>query len=250
MVALAVLFSLLALLPPGFVVAVGIVPAGRPLRRWCSVRASGSCSAIRCSARLTVPACIALGVTVAWLTERTTGGAAGLVGVGGCPAGDTGVCAELCPGSARCHRCTALLRRVPLGACLLSLYLYASSGGFAALDPTLEDVAASLGTPPWLVFFSAWCCPRLKLAICGGALLVALRTCWRNTACNAMIRFDTFTTAIYDQFQSTFSGPAANMLGVLAYMLLAFLLLESVTRGKARYARIGARAAREQNANR
>ena len=28
-----------------------------------------------------------------------------------------------------------------------------------------------------------------------------------------MIRFDTFTTAIFDQFQSTFSGPAAKMLG-------------------------------------
>ncbi|EKB78021.1 Fe(3+)-transport system permease sfuB [Klebsiella pneumoniae subsp. pneumoniae WGLW2] len=43
-----------------------------------------------------------------------------------------------------------------------------------------------------------------------------------------MIRFDTFTTAIYDQFQSTFSGPAANMLaGVLALCCLAILLLES-----------------------
>ncbi|MEI6927977.1 iron ABC transporter permease, partial [Klebsiella pneumoniae] len=62
-----------------------------------------------------------------------------------------------------------------------------------------------------------------------------------------MIRFDTFTTAIYDQFQSTFSGPAANMLaGVLALCCLAILLLESASRGKARYARIGAGAAREQ----
>jgi iron(III) transport system permease protein len=65
-----------------------------------------------------------------------------------------------------------------------------------------------------------------------------------------MIRFDTFTTAIYDQFQSTFSGPAANMLaGVLALCCLAFLLLESATRGK-RYARIGAGAAREQKRKR
>ena len=36
----------------------------------------------------------------------------------------------------------------------------------------------------------------------------------------AMIRFDTFTTAIIDQFQSTFNGPAANMLaGVLVFLL-------------------------------
>ena len=41
------------------------------------------------------------------------------------------------------------------------------------LDPTLEDVAASLGTPPWKVFFRV-VLPQLRLAICGGALLVAL----------------------------------------------------------------------------
>lgn len=85
------------------------------------------------------------------------------------------------------------------------------------LDPTLEDVAASLGTPPWKVFFRV-VLPQLKLAICGGALLVALHLL-AEYGLYVMIRFDTFTTAIYDQFQSTFSGPAANMLaGVLAVL--------------------------------
>lgn len=107
------------------------------------------------------------------------------------------------------------------------------------LDPTLEDVAASLGTPPWKVFFRV-VLPQLRLAICGGALLVALHLL-AEYGLYVMIRFDTFTTAIYDQFQSTFSGPAANMLaGVLALCCLAILLLESASRGKARYARIGA----------
>ncbi len=113
------------------------------------------------------------------------------------------------------------------------------------LDPTLEDVAASLGTPPWKVFFRV-VLPQLRLAICGGALLVALHLL-AEYGLYVMIRFDTFTTAIYDQFQSTFSGPAANMLaGVLALCCPAILLLESASRGKARYARIGAGAAREQ----
>lgn len=68
--------------------------------------------------------------------------------------------------------------------------------------------------------------PQLKLAICGGALLVALHLL-AEYGLYVMIRFDTFTTAIYDQFQSTFSGPAANMLaGVLALCCLAILLLE------------------------
>jgi iron(III) transport system permease protein len=62
-----------------------------------------------------------------------------------------------------------------------------------------------------------------------------------------MIRFDTFTTAIFDQFQSTFNGPAANMLaGVLALCCLAMLTVESATRGKARYARVGSGSARLQ----
>ena len=113
------------------------------------------------------------------------------------------------------------------------------------LDPTLEDVAASLGTPAWKVFFRV-VLPQLRLAICGGALLVALHLL-AEYGLYVMIRFDTFTTAIYDQFQSTFSGPAANMLaGVLALCCPAILLLESASRGKARYARIGAGAAREQ----
>jgi iron(III) transport system permease protein len=62
----------------------------------------------------------------------------------------------------------------------------------------------------------------------------------------AMIRFDTFTTAIFDQFQSTYNGAAANMLaGVL--VLCCFLLLgaEAGTRGHERYARVGAGAARQ-----
>jgi iron(III) transport system permease protein len=61
-----------------------------------------------------------------------------------------------------------------------------------------------------------------------------------------MIRFDTFTTAIVDQFQSTFNGPAANMLaGVL--VLSCFLLLgaEAGTRGDERYARVGSGSARQ-----
>lgn len=74
--------------------------------------------------------------------------------------------------------------------------------------------------------------PQLRLAICGGALLVALHLL-AEFGLFAMVRFDTFTTAIYDQFQSTFSGPAANMLGgVLALCCLAILLLEGASRGR------------------
>jgi iron(III) transport system permease protein len=88
--------------------------------------------------------------------------------------------------------------------------------------------------------------PQLRLAICGGALLVGLHLL-TEYGLYAMIRFDTFTTAIFDQFKSTFNGPAANMLaGVLALCCLAMLTAESAARGKARYARVGSGSAREQ----
>jgi iron(III) transport system permease protein len=66
-----------------------------------------------------------------------------------------------------------------------------------------EDVAASLGTPPWRVFFRV-VLPQLKLAICGGALLVALHLL-AEYGLYVMIRFDTFTTA----FMTSFSLPSA-----------------------------------------
>jgi iron(III) transport system permease protein len=88
--------------------------------------------------------------------------------------------------------------------------------------------------------------PQLRLAICGGALLVGLHLL-AEYGLYAMIRFDTFTTAIFDQFKSTFNGPAANMLaGVLALCCLAMLTAEAAARGHARYARVGSGSAREQ----
>ncbi|MEB0094555.1 iron ABC transporter permease, partial [Pseudomonas sp. CCI4.2] len=76
-------------------------------------------------------------------------------------------------------------------------------------------VAESLGLKPWAVFFRV-VLPQLRLAIWGGSLLVGLHLL-AEYGLYAMVRFDTFTTAIFDQFQSSFNGPAANMLaGVLA----------------------------------
>jgi iron(III) transport system permease protein len=107
----------------------------------------------------------------------------------------------------------------------------------------MEDSAASLGLGSWAVFFRV-VLPQLRLAVCGGSLLVGLHLL-AEYGLYVMIRFDTFTTAIVDQFQSTYNGPAANMLsGVLVVCCFALLGLESAARGKERYARVGAGAAR------
>ncbi len=88
-------------------------------------------------------------------------------------------------------------------------------------------------------FFSASILPQLRLAMCGGSLLIGLHLL-SEYGLFAMIRFDTFTTAIIDQFQSAYNGPAANMLSsVLVVICLAFLVAETRLRGKERYARVG-----------
>ena len=91
--------------------------------------------------------------------------------------------------------------------------------------------------------------PQLKLAVWGGSLLIALHLL-AEYGLYAMIRFDTFTTAIFDQFQSTFNGPAANMLAGVLVLCCLGLLLEALSRGRARYARVGSGSARSQTPRR
>jgi len=110
------------------------------------------------------------------------------------------------------------------------------------LDPALEDAAKSLGLGPWAVFGRV-VLPQLRLAIWGGGLVVGLHLLAEYGAFS-LIRFNTFTTAIMVQFQSTFAGPAANALGiVLTLLCVALLAVESSTRGNLHYARIGSGAA-------
>ncbi len=111
------------------------------------------------------------------------------------------------------------------------------------LDPALEEASWSLGNTRWQTFTRV-VLPQLRPALLGGALLVGLHLLSEFGAL-ALLRFPTFTTAIYDQYGSTFNGSAATaMAGVLVLLCLFLLLAELRLRGSRHYARVGQGAAR------
>jgi iron(III) transport system permease protein len=241
----AILVTLAALLPLAFVVWVGIQTGWET--------ASALIFRPRVGELLvntgllvifTVPLCTVLGVALAWLTERADLPGARLwawlaVAPLAVPAFVHGYAwVSLVPGL---H---GLFAGVIVSVLAYFPFLYLPiAAALRRLDPALEDCAASLGLAPSRVFLRV-VLPQLRLAICGGSLLIGLHLL-AEYGLYVMIRFDTFTTAIVDQFQSSYNGPAANMLaGVLVVCCFALLGLEAIVRGDARYARVGAGAAR------
>ena len=193
---------------------------------------------------LTVPLCTVVAVSLAWLTERSNlPGARVWAWLAVAPLAvpafvQSYAWITLAPGL---H---GLFAGVMISVIAYFPFLYLPvQAALRRLDPGLEDAAASLGLPPWLVFLRV-VLPQLRIAICGGLLLIGLHLL-AEYGLYVMIRFDTFTTAIFDQFQSTYNGPAANMLGgVLVVCCFVFLGSETLLRGRERYARVGAGAAR------
>jgi iron(III) transport system permease protein len=110
------------------------------------------------------------------------------------------------------------------------------------MDPALEETARSLGQSPKSVFLRV-VLPQLRPALLGGMLLVALNTLVEFGAF-ALLRFRTFTTAIYGAYRAGFSGAEPALLAVILLLLCAICLIaEYFVRGRARYGRF-ARGAR------
>ncbi len=113
------------------------------------------------------------------------------------------------------------------------------------LDPVHEEIAATAGLGR-VQTFTRVVLPQLRPAILGGSLLVALHM-FSEFGALKTLRFPTFTTAIYDQFNSTFNGPAAHLsASVLVLLCLAVLMLELRLRGRRRYARTSSGTPRGQ----
>lgn len=246
MVAAALLVALGTLLPLGFIV-------------WASVQTGWTTAAglifrprvgelllnTAVLVGLTVPLCAALAMALAWLTERSDLPGARLWSW-------LAVAPLAVPAFVQSYGWISLFPGLhgPFAGVMISTLAYFPflylpiAASLRRLDPALEEAAASLGHAPWRVFGRV-VLPQLRLALCGGSLLIALHLL-AEYGLYVMIRFDTFTTAIVDQFQSTYGGSAAYMLaGVLVVCCFALLGLEAFARGRERYARVGAGAARE-----
>lgn len=193
---------------------------------------------------LTIPLSLALAVTLAWLTERTNIPFPRIWSW-------LAVAPLAVPAFVHSYAWVSLvpgMRGLQSGVFVSVLayypFLYLPvAAALRRLDPAIEDAAASLGLGPWGVFFRT-VLPQLRLAVCGGSLLIALHLL-SEYGLFVMIRFDTFATAIVDQFQSAYNSPAANMLGGVLVACCLFLLgLEILLRGNERYARVGSGSAR------
>ena len=112
------------------------------------------------------------------------------------------------------------------------------SAALRGLDRSWEDTARSLGHGPWRTFARV-VAPQLRPAILGGALLVALHL-FAEFGVLAMVRFPTFTTAILDQYEAAFDTAGGSVLASLLLALCALVLFgEHRWRGRRHHARVG-----------
>ena len=108
------------------------------------------------------------------------------------------------------------------------------------LDHGLDETARSLGYSGWTIFFKITL-PLLRPALLSGGLLVALYTL-SDFGAVSLLDYETFTRAIFIQYESAFDRDLAAGL-CLALLVLAVLVLlgESLSRGSGRYYRSSGR---------
>lgn len=84
-------------------------------------------------------------------------------------------------------------------------------------DPAFEDVSRSLGRGPWSTFTRALL-PQLLPALGGGSLLV-LTHMFAEFGALAMLRVQTFTTAIFESYELQFDSASAAMQAIVLMLL-------------------------------
>jgi iron(III) transport system permease protein len=193
---------------------------------------------------VTVPLCIVLGIGAAWLVERTDVPGRGLWR----PLFVAPLAVPAFINSYAWVSVIPALHGFSAGVLVatLSYFPFAyvpAAATLRRLDPAIEESARTLGSGSVAVFFRI-VLPQLRLAVLGGGLLIGVHLLAEYGAF-AMLRFSTFTTAIFEQFQATFNGAAGSTLAaILVLLCLVLLVAEAAARGNARFARIGSGAQR------
>ncbi|WP_146057277.1 iron ABC transporter permease, partial [Streptomyces sp. SM14] len=127
-------------------------------------------------------------------------------------------------------------------ACFPYVYLPVAAV-LRGMDPAQEEAARSLGHGPWRTFRTVTL-PQLRPAAAGGGLLVALYV-MSDFGAVSLMRYDTFTRAIHTSYRASFDRTPAAALGcVLVLITVLLVVAERRTRGRARYARAGRGTAR------
>ncbi len=128
---------------------------------------------------------------------------------------------------------------ITLTALIYPYVLITLNAALRGIDPAYEEAARSMGYGPWRTFLFVDI-PLLRPAIAAGGLLVALYTIGEFGAVS-LLRFDTFTRAIYTQYTNAFDRSLAAGLALLLISLTVIVLIvEAITRGRARYYRVSA----------
>ncbi len=108
--------------------------------------------------------------------------------------------------------------------------LLAIRGTLLRLDPAQEEAARSLGSNAWGSFWRvSW--PLLRPSLGVGGLLVALYAL-RDFGAVAIMRYDTFTSVIYNQYSSFNRSQASILALVLVVLTLFFIFIEARTHRK------------------
>ncbi len=111
------------------------------------------------------------------------------------------------------------------------------------MDPSLEEASKSLGYGAWHTFRRITL-PLMRPAMGSGALLVALYTL-SDFGAVSLMRYETFTWAIYLQYESAFDRTlAAGLSLALVVFAVGILLMEYATRGRGGYHRSSSGSAR------
>ena len=115
--------------------------------------------------------------------------------------------------------------------------------GLWGQDPALDEMSRSLGNGQWKTLWRVTL-PQMRPSIAAGSLLVALYTL-SDFGAVSLLRYETFTWAIYLQYETAFNRALAAALSlVMIGAALSLVVLEAQARGRSRYYRAATGAAR------